>query len=105
MRLLTKRDLIRGVADEWRKNYQYPNGVWSAMYHCDTYKRLLALNLDTATAEDVHRCGCNETWTGWRCYECKKHVTAVVEVGGANLCQDCCYAVGLLGGNFGGVKT
>lgn len=98
-RLITSRALIRKVAQRWHKQY-FRDGKWHSGLSMDApaiYSRLLALDLETATSDDVTAVIGNASWNDLRCSECERKVDAVCEVGEepdyesatAYLCIDC----------------
>ena len=107
MRIITKRDKIRDVAEHWKRQYYDSNG-WHVFYDGTrsraVYDRLLALP-DTATGRDVAAIIGNSTWTRLTCDECGHEVNALVVFGEKpvgqtafiRLCPDCLrYAVAAL---------
>ena len=92
MKLITERDLIRGIADAWGHPHKEANG--------DNYRTWVALdslNKETASADEVSKIIGNDSWTRINCDECGKRVLLVVQVGlepdydvsNANLCATC----------------
>ena len=77
MKLITQRDLIRGVADKWRKQYD-PSSEAAVI---NKWKQLDALDKDPASVDDVARIIGNKSWTRITCHECKNDVSEAVEVG------------------------
>lgn len=102
-KLTTARDKIRGVAQAWRSSYgpEARGGKWYTGGINDdreaTYERLLALDVETATAEDVRAIIGNGSWTQLHCDGCDEYVNAVVTLGQepdyesrtADVCRDC----------------
>lgn len=100
MKLITQRELIRGVAAKWREQYA-PNGKWlsvgAAFDKREVYERLRELDGETVAAEQVDGIIGNGSWTSLRCDDCDVSVGAVVEVGQppdyesatARLCEAC----------------
>lgn len=86
MKLITERDLIRGVAKKWYKAYA-PNGrgvAWGRLIHESSetiYRELEAIDKETATPEDVAKIIGNDSWTRIVCGECKEDVSAVIRCG------------------------
>lgn len=82
MQVITKRDKILGVADEWKANYYHGHNTWSNIFNKGSaytiYKRLLNLDLNTCTEEDVEKVIGNRTWTDLTCYECDLLTDTVV---------------------------
>lgn len=106
MRIVTQRDLIRGVAAKWRGQYQYAieNPEKDARWHTGETKAsiwaaLKALDLETATADDVRRIIGNDSWTSLRCDECGTETEQVLMFGTSgyessthSLCAKCVHA-------------
>jgi hypothetical protein len=71
--LVLQRDLIKSVAERWKAQYA-PNENWNIQYgegKRQIYDRLLALDTDNCTAEDVVRIIGNTSWTTIRCDYCE----------------------------------
>lgn len=98
MRLIKRKELVRGVIDNWRAAYYNGrNGTWK---HGDDkrviYEKLVALG-PSASADEVDAAIGNGSWTSCRCDECDTEVEAVIQVGQepdyesatAKLCLDC----------------
>lgn len=96
IRAFTKRDVIRDVPFRWRQQYpdqHYPPGdeKYAIGDHLD------ALDVETATEDDIAKVIGNTTWTNMSCDACDQSVDALVTVGQipdyesrtANLCLDC----------------
>jgi len=92
-RAVSTRTLIRTVAARWRQ--QYSLGTEDRFER--TYKRLCALDFETATAADVRAIIGNDSWTTMRCDGCDFTVNLAVSVGAepdyesstALLCESC----------------
>jgi hypothetical protein len=99
MRIITERDLIRGVAAAWSKQYSRDEKLSDGSHTRKVLVRLKALNQETATAEDVAAIIGNSSWTGIRCDECGESVRTVIQIGEeqdyesatANICPSCFY--------------
>jgi len=81
-RLLTRRPLIQSVAARWRQQY-YRSGAWGG-YTGDArliYEKLSALNLDSATRQEVDDIIGNSSWTVIQCGGCQRDVEVAAEVG------------------------
>ena len=95
--LVTTRREIRTVVERWRR--QYPEGQCHARME-ETYERLLRLDLETCSAEDVNAAIGNNSWTHIDCDGCGQDVGAAVTVGQepdyesstATLCKSCLLA-------------
>ena len=75
MNVITIRDVIRGVAGRWKKQYfTRQGGEWRETISGNsrvTYQRLCALDTETCTAGDVAEVIGNTSWTNLICDECK----------------------------------
>lgn len=102
MKTITTIDLIRGVAEKWRRQYapfDETHVVLFSARHGHTelrpkrviYEELLALDPETATAEDVNRIIGNDTWTSPVCEECGSITDAVVVVEGEDANVSLCF--------------
>lgn len=84
MKLITSRDLIRKVPERWKAQYcnggQWGNTLVSGSTKA-VYEALVALDLETATADQVAAIIGNESWSRNMCNECGQNVDAVVEIG------------------------
>lgn len=87
MQLLTKQELLDGVVDEWKCQYDFglDGGV---------YKRLKALR--HPSAEQINAIIGNDSWTRMECSECEQKIEAgvllksqSVEGMDALVCMDC----------------
>jgi len=118
MKLITQRDQIRTIAERWKGQYcrrafsPAANKVidfWSRVYICDSteevYKKLAALDVETATPADIDAIIGNDFWgkLGYHCNECDAEPPdAILQVGEepdyesrtAFLCRDCAAKVG-----------
>lgn len=116
MKVLSERNQVRVVADQWKKQYsrecneEYKEKQQQGIYNPFTgetypigekkkiYEKLCALDKETATAEDVAKIIGNDSWVKpWECGECGKASWQVAEVGEdanyesytAYVCLDC----------------
>jgi hypothetical protein len=97
--LVTKRDLIKNVANRWREQYPEVNSGKHSRF-VQTYRDLLALDLGTCTADEVDAVIGNSSWTRNECQSCGDDVDAAVIVGQepdyesatARLCKSCLQA-------------
>ena len=86
MILITKLDIILGVAKRWRSQYN-DAGLDTLDYQRphqtkrDILNQLEALDLTSATQEEVNKIIGNDSWTALKCDECGEDVDAVVRVG------------------------
>lgn len=97
-RLLTERGRIRGVAEAWRMQYA-PGGHWGTWGEDKKaiYDKLSALDVETASTDDVKAIIGNASWTALVCDGCDASVKDAVQVGDpvdydsstAVLCRDC----------------
>lgn len=107
MHLITKRSLIRSVADRWHAQYApFRNdsplfskrmGLSDGLTKQQIHSALAALEKETATEDDVANIIGNRSWANIQCHECGWDVAAVIVVGEtedceshtAHLCQAC----------------
>ena len=78
MKAITKKLLIKIVADRWRK--QYPRGHRSGSDKNEIYRQLCKLPAN-ATEEDIERIVGNSSWTENECDECGEDCNLVIIVG------------------------
>ena len=76
MKLITERDLIRLVLDSWCAQYPETTGE-----NYETTKKLMDLNRETATSEEVNAIIGNRTWTEVTCDQCGNSTSLAVMVG------------------------
>lgn len=76
MKLITERELIRLVLDFWCSQYPETTGE-----KYETTKKLMDLNRETATSEEVNAIIGNRTWTEVSCDQCGKYTSLAVMVG------------------------
>ncbi len=98
MNLITKRQLIDAVANNWKKQY-FRNGAWLEGIDPPSKQTYLKLEeLKTGASEDqIAAIIGNRTWTQNKCNECGKDCEAVVQLGElpdydsatANICLAC----------------
>lgn len=96
MNLITERDVIRGVADRWAKQYGTKDFLGDAEKQ-GISQALKRLEPETATAEQVNAVIGNSSWTALTCDECRNDVKVVMMVGEepdyeshtASLCMEC----------------
>ena len=92
MQLLNERTQVRAVAQSWAA--QYGRGTYGA----DTRGRLvgeelLALNTETATAEEVAEITANTSWVSAKaCGECGAQLWDIVQIGETPISVDSCTA-------------
>ena len=94
--LITQRGLIRDVARRWHEQY---GDKWDGFGEDKTAigRKLLALDVNTCSADDVKAIIGNSSWTETRCNGCGLYVDAAVSVGEppdyesstATLCRPC----------------
>ena len=96
--VFTERGMIRTVAERWLKQYRgyERDPAWPLR---DVGERLAALDLETATKEQVDAIIGNSSWTNIHCDNCgQRGLKAGVQVGQtadyesatAVLCLECC---------------
>jgi hypothetical protein len=99
-KLVTRRQIILGVARRWKAQYRDDIAKKSVSYGPHRgliYEKLLRLDLSTCTADDVDVVIGNHSWTILICDGCDKDVEAAVTVGEepdyesstATLCEAC----------------
>lgn len=82
MRLITERDEIRTVAARWQAQYSAPH--WHTPREKDKQEiaaKLRALDLETATREEVAEIIGNDGWIRMTCDECDLEQKVVVHIG------------------------
>ena len=77
--VIHQRDIIRGVAEKWAFTY-------TGNYHRWPDKRVIgmklaALDLETASAQEINDIIGNATWTVLMCTECDQSHSVLVRVG------------------------
>ena len=78
MKVITERTMILGVAARWSEQYRH----YLAGDKTEISKKLSALDLKNATAEDVDGIIGNQSWTlPPACSECGRSAPIVIEVG------------------------
>lgn len=78
--IVTERDEIRTVASRWRAQYRHGDGTWVPTMFGDsekTYTDLIALDLETATPDDIAAVIGNTSWVDMICDACHEEVRAV----------------------------
>lgn len=101
MNVITKKDLIAGVAERWDRQYGLPDGVrkGSSSFHQEQEEVSAALHAlpPDASEADVAAAIGNGRWTKLQCDECRADVDVVVSVGAepnyesatARICLEC----------------
>lgn len=100
MKIITMRDVIRGVPGRWDETYSKHYGTSYRTFYGDpqeTSKRLHALNLDTCSSVDVDAVIGNDSWTRSACDECGANQVTLCHIGDEpdyearyqQLCVDC----------------
>lgn len=98
VKLLTEREQVRRVAEEWR--WCWPNAALrlpSGVVVGEISQRLAALDPETATAADVEAAGANGYVEPHKCHECGEKSWDCVRLGGlpdyldctATICERC----------------
>jgi hypothetical protein len=92
--VITSRKRIRGVAAAWKKQYPKaePGSKWA-----NIEAELRALDVETATAEDVEAIIGNRSWTRTFCNVCEEEKETIVRLGDVPdyesstlyACEDC----------------
>ena len=95
MRIITKRERIKGVLESWRKQY------FGTKYEGkkEIEDELAKLNLLRVNEKVIAKIIGNNTWTSLECGECKENVQIIVrfmekyenelEANSCDLCIDC----------------
>jgi hypothetical protein len=95
VKIITERMLIRALPKKWRG--VYGNGRYGED-KLETLKRLDAMNVETATRQDVFKIIGNYSWTEQQCDECNRTKRVIVQLGDEpdyesttlRLCMPCC---------------
>ncbi len=93
MKIITKREKIKGILDRWKD--QYPdNGSWSDQVKAT--KELEKLNLNRVSEKRIIEIIGNNSWTRLECDECQQDKNKVVrfleryeDEYGVNVCDVC----------------
>ena len=80
MRLKTKSDLIKSVAENWKRQYWHPRRGWREIRKEEIYRRLSELP-EQATEDDIAAIIGNASWTANKCDECGQDVDVTVMLG------------------------
>jgi Pyruvate/2-oxoacid:ferredoxin oxidoreductase delta subunit len=80
MKLITRQSKVKGAIQSFLNNYPQYNKSNSPFYTKERYNKVVALDPDTATPEDVEMV-LNPSWVQCMCYECGCCVDAVVQMG------------------------
>lgn len=78
MKVRTKQDLCRNVAQQWRKNYERSFDAWPDKKF--VYLALQELN-GSGTEEQIAKIIGNDSWTRNKCDECGKDAQTTVQLG------------------------
>lgn len=98
MKLLSKQEQVRSLAQRWRKRYPDPGfRLLGGRTAGEVAAKLAALDPETATAEDVRAAGVNWVVAPQRCDECREESWDCVELGEepdyesctARICEGC----------------
>lgn len=105
MRTINYRDGIRTVAQRWHDQYKlYINDsgdviTATTLYYKEVYNKLLALNVETCSTDDVDKCMGEKwhptcSWVRLHCMNCEADVKEVIEFDivtecGIKLCKNC----------------
>jgi hypothetical protein len=96
MKLITRQSKVKGAIQSFLNNYPHHNRPNAPFYTRERYNKVVALDLETATPEDVEQI-LNFSWVECLCHECGGSFDAVVQVGqepdydtrSANVCKGC----------------
>ncbi len=93
MRIITKRERIKGVLESWKKQYPLGKG------RDEITNELSKLNLNKVSAKKINDIIGNNSWTRLRCDECEKDKEIIImflekweedyESNSCSLCFDC----------------
>lgn len=103
MKIITKRDVIRGSREKWVRHYKHYRDDyivgWGDMLPAGEIRtKLAALNLETCTQKDVDDAiQAGSSWAALYCDICDKDVERLLRVGGEpdyeaswiDICADC----------------
>lgn len=92
--VITERSLIRGIVSRWERQYGHGR---SGQDKFEILTKLKALDLESASADEVNRIIGNSSWTTEFCSACNKWTIPVIVVGDvpdyesatAHLCRTC----------------
>jgi hypothetical protein len=95
--LPTEREMIRTVADRWRRQYYNERTKTWTTTRFDSgeavYVQLRGLDPESATSADVAAIIGNDTWCGHFCSECSEYRHPAIELGypdsSATICAKC----------------
>lgn len=80
-KVVTRRDVIRGVPDRWYENYPDDKRVLSGGRTAGSIRdKLEDLDVDIASVEDVAAIIGNSSWTELKCDACESDRDAVVSI-------------------------
>ena len=80
-KLVTRRDIIRNVPDAWRSSYNDDTRVLAGKQTAGSIRMgLEALDIETATPDDIKQIIGNDSWTRLECRVCEMDREAVVKV-------------------------
>lgn len=99
IKIVTDRDMIRSVAEDFKEQYQFEDGHWCAMLFTPgdkVYERLLTLDTETCSINDVNRI-MGTDWLTVNCQSCGNDATELhvrfehpdIEDKACWLCPDC----------------
>lgn len=80
MKVITKRELIENIAERWKNQWCY-NGRWSYDDKLVIYNKLIKLDTEVATEEDIKNIIGSNSWTSCRCGECNEDKQSIIVVG------------------------
>jgi hypothetical protein len=98
MKIIKSQDKVKGAIESFLANYPQYNTPNAPFYTKERYNRVIALDPDKATPEDIKR-DINSSWVMSFCSECGGEFDTVIQVGQepdydsctAYLCKDCLY--------------
>ncbi len=102
--ITTIREIIKSVPDKWKRRYYDATYTQEDQWRVglnrptkETYDKLIKLDLETASKEDIAQIIGNDSWTRLNCDQCNREVDKVIRLGEvedyesatAYICPDC----------------
>ena len=92
--VITTRMRIKAAPYEWKRKHIIPrDGMWRGREYREVFERLVALDLDAATLEEVNATGIHPKITGVICIGCHEEVDKALVLGEPGsvfyLCRAC----------------
>ncbi len=89
MRLITERELILQVLDDWKYQYKYEILQDKTSDKTVIYYKLKELNFKTVSAKEIEKIIGNNSWTTWICSECEQKVKRIIQFKKEDICLKC----------------